>query len=47
MKNAALTEATRYPILLSSNDRITDLVIEDNNVKILYSGVSQTLSYSN
>ena len=44
MENAELTEATRYPILLPSSDRFTDLVIEDSHTRILHSGVSQTLS---
>ena len=43
MKNAALTEGTRFPILLPSNDKLTELVIEDTHARILHSGVSQTL----
>ena len=44
MENAALTEGTRFPILLPSNDKLTELVIEDTHARILHSGVSQTLS---
>ena len=43
MENAALTEGTRFPILLPSNDKLTELVIEDTHARILHSGVSQTL----
>ena len=44
MENAALTEGTRFPILLPSNNKKTELVIEDTHANILHSGVSQTLS---
>ena len=44
MENAALTEGTRFPILLPSNGKLTELVIEDTHARILHSGVSQTLS---
>ena len=44
MENAALTEGTRFLILLPSNDKLTELVIEDTRARLLHSGVSQTLS---
>ena len=38
MENAALTEGTIYPILLPSNDKMTELVVEDTHARILHSG---------
>ena len=44
LENSCLTESAKYPILLPSDDRFTELLIEKIHKEILHSGVSQTLN---
>ncbi|PFX24893.1 uncharacterized protein LOC111331024 [Stylophora pistillata] len=42
--NAPLSDNTKFPVLLPSKDRFTDLVIHSTHVKQLHAGVNSTLT---
>ena len=44
LKHANFSEATRFPILLPPQEKLTSLIIDSVHKRLLHSGVSQTLS---
>ena len=43
-ENAELTQASKFPKLLPKDDHFTRLIMEDVHIRVLHSGVSQTLA---
>ena len=44
LENADLSEATKHPVLLPQKDRFTHLLIDRSHIRILHTGISQTLN---